>query len=407
MTASGETAPHGDFDVHAVDLTDPALYERGDPWTVWRWLRHNAPVFWHRQPDGPGFWAVTRYRDAVRIYKDCRRFSSEFGIFISSYRRRREPAAGKMLALTDPPRHGKVRATLNRHLSAHTLHALEPVLQACAHELVEVAARRGGCEFVADVAAKLPLRVICELMGVPGTDRAHVLKLTTAAFGAATPRERSIAHQEILLYFAGLISERRRSPADDLVSFLTRAEIDGTELSDEEILLNCDNLIVGGTENVRHAAAGGLLALLERPDQWRRLRAEPQIIDTAVEEILRWTSPALHILRTATEDVAVSGQLIRQGEAVVIWNPSANRDEEAFPRADELDVTRMPNRHLSLGAGEHFCIGAGLARRELRALFTELARAVSSVELAEPVQRLRSFTIFGIERLPVTIIPQS
>jgi cytochrome P450 len=244
-------------------------------------------------------------------------------------------------------------------------------------------------------------------MGVADSERAHMLKLTTAAFGAGTPRERSVAHQEILLYFAGLISERRRSPTDDLVSLLVQAEIDGAKLTDEEILLNCDNLIVGGIENVRHAAAGGLLALIEKPDQWRRLQAAPTVIDTAVEEILRWTSPALHIMRTAASDVAVGGQIVRAGEAVVIWNPSANRDEDAFPLPEEFDVTRTPNRHLSLGAGEHFCIGAGLARRELHALFEQLARSVSSVDLAGPVQRLRSFTILGIERLPITVMPLS
>ena len=272
-----------------------------------------------------------------------------------------------------------------------------------ARSLVAAAVEQGTSEFVETVAARLPLSVICDLMGVPREDWELMYSLTSTAFGTADAAEQSVAHQEILFYYVDLAEQRRRDPRDDLVSTLVTGDVDGVSLTNEEILLNCDNLMVAGTETVRYATAGGMLAFIEHPDQWKRLETERGLLETAVEEILRWSSPPLHILRTATSHVEIGGQAILPGQAVTVWTPSVNRDEEAFDAPDDFDVGREGNRHLTLGAGEHFCLGAALARLELRVLFEELLDQVLQVELAGPVQRVRSLITFGVERMPVAL----
>ncbi len=386
-----------------IDLADPDLYAYGDPFAVWRRLRRQAPLFWNEREGGTGFWAITKYDDAVRIYMDPESFSSAKGILLSAAGGGGDPAGGKMLALTDPPRHGQVRVLINRWFAPRAVGRLEPTMRRLAGDLVDAALEREECDFVLDLAARLPLSVICELLGVPPADTQSLLELTTQAFGAGGRTAQRTAHQDILLYFMELADARRRAPCDDIVSVLVHVEVDTGPLSEEEVLLNCDNLLVGGTENVRHAASVGLLALLEHPDQARRLRDDPAVARTGADEILRWTSPAMNIMRTTRREVELRGRRIPAGAAVTIWNPSANRDEDVFPEADRFDLTRTPNRHLALGIGEHFCIGTSVARLELRVLFEELFTRTSAIELAGPVTRLRSCEILGLERLPVTL----
>jgi cytochrome P450 len=387
-----------------TDLADPDLYAGGDPHAVWRRLRAEQPLFWNEQDGRPGFWAVTRYDDAVRVYKDPATFSSAKGILLGTAQGRGDPAGGKMLALTDPPRHGELRALVNRWFTPGAVAELEEAMRRIAGRLVDTAVGRGDCDFVRDVAGPLPVHVICWLLGVPRADRDMLYELTSRAFGVEDRAGQSAAHQSILLYFMELAERRRLAPADDLVSVLVDATVQGKPLSDTEILLTCDNLLVGGVENVRHAASGGILALLEHPGELRRLRTDPSLVPTAVEEILRWTSPATHIVRTVRREVELRGQTIEAGSLVTIWNPSANRDEDVFPAADRFDAGRTPNRHLALGVGEHFCIGAGLARQELRVLVEELLARTSAVELAGAPVRLRSCEINGFERLPVKLV---
>ncbi|GAA0914191.1 cytochrome P450 [Virgisporangium aurantiacum] len=386
-----------------INLVDPDLYEHGDPHAVWRWLRVHDPVHWHPPTHLPGFWAVTTYDNVRAVYRDHARFSSAAGILLRPESHGRDPGGGRTLALTDPPRHGELRAVVDRWFATTSVRAMEPPMRSAAARIVRDAVERGSCDFVFDVAARLPLQVICTLMGVPDSDHEAMFAMTSRAFGAGRAEDRSTAHFEILQYFEALVADRTRRPGDDLVSALVTAMVGGRRLSLDEVLLNCDNLIVGGTENVRLAAAGGMLALMDHPAQWQLLRDEPGLVRGAVEEVLRWTSPATHIMRTATVPVMLDGRRIATGDRVTLWNPSANRDDAVFPGADRFDVRRSPNRHLSLGSGEHLCIGALLARVELRILFEVLAAHVARIEPDGRATRLRSVVVNGLERLPVRL----
>jgi cytochrome P450 len=269
------------------------------------------------------------------------------------------------------------------------------------------ALERESCDFVTDIASRIPLYVICKMMGVPREEWEQVFALTNEAFGAGDAPERRLAHLEILQYFEDLANARAKSPADDLVSVLATTEIDGRKLSLDDIILNCDNLLVGGTENTRIAASGGMLAFLEHPDQWKALSADPALLRPAVEEVLRWTSTATHIMRTTTRPVTVRGQQIKAGERVTLWNPSANRDEDVFDEPDLFSIYRKENRHLALGTGEHFCLGGTLGRAELRLVYEELLRNTERIELDGTPVMLSSIVVNGLEHLPVRLVPQS
>ena len=223
----------------------------------------------------------------------------------------------------------------------------------------------------------------------------------------ATHPERRLAHLEILQYFESLANVRAKSPADDIVSVLATAEIDGRKLTLDEIILNCDNLLVGGTENTRIAASGGMLAFLQHPDQWQALSTEPRLLPSAVEEVLRWTSTATHIMRTATLSVTLRDRRIGAGERVTLWNPSANRDESVFDDPDCFTVDRKPNRHLALGTGEHFCLGGTLGRAELRLVYQQLLRNTERIELDGTPVMLSSIVVNGPEHLPVRLVPRA
>lgn len=395
-----------------LDLTDPGLYLSGDVHAVFAELRRTPGLFWQAEAGGPGFWAVTRYADALPVYRDTHAFTTTRGILLKPGRGRPEPGSGRMLVMTDPPRHTELRRVLNRYFSPRTVAGLEARLRRDVEELLDRALAAGRCDFVSEVAARVPVSVICEMLGVPEADRARVHELTGIAFSSADPAYRvsgsermsaGRAHTEILGYFAGLLRRRRDAPGEDIVSLLATAEVDGERLDDHEVLLDCDNLIVGGNETTRHAAAGGLLALLEHPDQLERVRADGALLEPMVEEVLRWTSPATHVMRGTLRPVEVAGQAITPGQDVVIWNISANRDEAAFERPHRFDVSRSPNRHLALGVGEHFCLGAALARMELRVLFAALLGRTRTIELAGQPQRLRSNMLTGYRALPVRL----
>lgn len=398
-----------------MDIADPDLYALGDPHALFAELRRRPGLHWHDEADGPGFWALVRYEDALAAYRNTECLTSTRGILLGPNRRSADPAGGRMLVMTDPPRHTQLRVVLNRTFTPRMLRRMHDSLGAAVEHLVERALAAGRCDFVNDVAAPVPAVMINEMMGVPRADWDLMQELTRVAFGSSDPSYRRLsserlskggAHAQILAYHKRLLAERRRAPGDDLVSVLATAEIEGRRLSDPEILLHCDNLIVGGSETTLHAAAGGLLALMERPDQWAALRADPGLIDSAVEEVLRWTSPAIHVMRTVTKEHSLGGQTVRPGEQVVIWNISANRDEAAFPEPQAFDVRRSPNRHLTFGIGEHFCIGASLARMELRVLFGHLLSRVERAELDGPAERLRSNVVAGYKRLPVVLRPR-
>jgi cytochrome P450 len=386
-----------------INLVDPELYSDGDPFALWRWLRANDPVHWHPPTELPGFWALTRYEDVRTAYRDAETFSSAQGILLRPAEHGEDPGGGRTLALTDAPRHRMLRGLVDEWFTVRSVRALEAEMRDVTRDVVDQALERGSVDFVADVAARVPLYVICKMMGVPRGDWERLYTLTSQAFGATDPLDRRFAHLDILGYFEDLQAAKAEDPADDLISVLATARVDGTPLDAEDIILNCNNLLVGGTENTRIAASGGMLALLEHPEQWRRLAEDPALLNTGVEEILRWTSTATHIMRTAVRPVEIHGRRIEAGDRVTFWLPSANRDEAVFDEPDRFDVGRQPNRHLALGFGEHFCLGGMLARVELRLLYGELLERSIRVEPDGEPTPLASIVVNGPERLPVRL----
>lgn len=390
-----------------INLTDPDLYAHGDPYAVWRWLREHDPVHWHPSPgDLPGFWVLTKYDDVRAVYRDPAAFSSAGGIVLRPVAYGGDPGGGHTLALSDPPHHRKLRALMDEWFTPRSIRLLEAEIRDIVRDVVTGALEREKCDFVADIAERVPLYVICKMIGVPRNDWERLRSLANGTFIAGDAAKRRAAHLDILQYFADLAIAREKSPADDLISMLVAAKIDGRKLSVDEAILNCDNILVGGTENTILTSSGGMLAFLRHPDQWQALSTEPELIDSAVEEVLRWTSSATHIMRSATAPVTMRGRRINAGDRITLWNPSANRDESVFDAPDRFSVRRTPNRHIALGAGEHFCIGGTLARVELRLLYEELLRNTERIELDGAPVMMSSIIVNGPERLPVRLIPR-
>jgi cytochrome P450 len=303
---------------------------------------------------------------------------------------------------------------VNKGFTPRMVALLEPSIRETTTHILDAVAARGECDFVTDVAAQLPLAVICTIIGAPHEDWPLLFDLTNQGLGADDPeyqsegrdRRETAEHsrKEMFKYFARIVEERRKERQDDLVTLLTEAELDGEALTEKEILYFCQLLVLAGNETTRNAISGGLLALLEHPEEMARLRANPVLLPIAIEEMLRWTSPVAHMVRTATRDVEIRGQQIKAGERVLMWYPSANRDEEVFAEPYRFDIGRTPNDHLAFGFGEHFCLGTGLARLEIRVMFEELLARWTDIELAGEVQRLRSAFLTGIKHMPVRFV---
>ena len=406
--------------INDIDLTDLDLFAQGRAHDAFRRLRAEAPVYWNAGTDEfPGFWSVTKYADLIAVSREPTTFISSRGISMAVDPVNPTPAAGagKMLITIDPPQHVRLRRLVNKGFTPRMVAQLEPEVRAISGRIIDAVAPRGECDFVTDIAAQLPLAVICTMLGVPDEDRDLMFTLTNRVLGADDPEyqtavgdARETANQglrDMFGHFIRLVGERRAARRDDLVSVLTGAEIDGESLTDEEILYFCYLLILAGNETTRNAISGGMLALCEYPDQRARLAADPVLLPVAIEEILRWTSPVMHMARIATRDVELGGQRIQKGEKLLLWYPSANRDEAVFPDGDRFDVGRTPNDHIAFGIGEHFCLGAGLARLELRVIFEALGRRLPDIALAGPVERLRSSFIGGIKHMPVRFTPRS
>jgi cytochrome P450 len=305
----------------------------------------------------------------------------------------------------------QLRRLVSKAFTPRMVAQLEPHIRAITTGLIDAVAMQGRCDFVAGVAGPLPMAVICEMVGVPRSEWQQLFQLTNTLLGSNDPKYRRAnvtaretharAQREIFNIFSRLVTERRRERRDDLLSALIDAEVEGERLTDEELHHFCFLLIGAGNETTRNAASGGLLALIEHPEERVRLLTDPSLLPTTIEEILRWTSPVRHVARLATRDVEIGGQTIRAGERVVLWFPSANRDEAVFPDADRFDIGRTPNEHLAFGVGEHFCLGAGLARLELRVLIEEVLRRLPDIGLAGSVRYLRSTFLAGITDMPI------
>jgi cholest-4-en-3-one 26-monooxygenase len=400
-------------DVDSLDLIDPERYARdGYPHGVWTRLRAETPVAYFAPPGYEPFWAITKHADIVEIAKQPLRFSSAQGI---SLRRANEVVPPtELLVMLDPPRHGPMRRVANARFTPRALREQRDHLESIAVEILDAASPRGASgefDFVERVAAPFPLAVIARILGVPRDDWGLLFRWTNEVIGKDDPEYRRAgespgqtikrARGEVHAYFDELIEERRREPRDDLVSALIRADIDGTPLTRQQLVLYCELLVEAGNETTRNAISGGVLAFCEHRDEWEKLREHPELLPDAVEEILRWASPISHFTRTATENTEVRGQNIRAGEQVALYFASANRDEEVFEDPFEFRIDRHPNPHLAFGFGEHFCMGAQLARVELELMFRHLLGRLDSFEVSGLVQRLSAIVNGSIKHLPL------
>jgi len=316
-----------------------------------------------------------------------------------------------MMIMTDPPLHGAMRRAFNRLFLPRPVGKYATPGEALVNEILADVMERGSCDFVVEVAARLPMAFICEIMGIPRADWPNMFKWGNMSIGFADPEyqvesgsaldTRQQGVMNLGMYCMKLALERRGSDGDDLLSVLGNAEINGRKLTESELIHNGFLYIAGGLETTRNAISAGLLALIEHPDEMRRLAANSALLPTAIEEILRWSSPITHIARVATEDTRISDHAISKGDRVALWIPSANRDETVFDNPYRFDIKRNPNEHIAFGKGEHFCAGAHLARLELRLMMKDLLSRVDQIELAGKVERLQSNLIAGIKHMPI------
>jgi len=382
----------------AIRLIEGAFYG-DDPHPGLRWMRENAPVYWDEAGE---VWGITRYADVRALEKDPQTWRSSGGIRPDS------PSMQYMIDMDDPD-HRKRRALVSKGFSPRRVLDREGRIREVSIDLLERAKTRGRFDFVHDVAAWLPLIVIGDMLGVDAADYPRLLAwseamiLGTGAITLERMQGAATAFEDYVAYQRRVIEDRRARPRDDLVSALVHAEVDGERLSDDELLMETLLILIGGDETTRHVLSGGVYQLLLHPEQRAALARDPAMIPTAVEEMLRWVSPIQNMARTAARDVELRGQRIREGEKAILLYPSANRDAAVFPDPFRFDVRRTPNEHLAFGIGAHFCLGANLARLELRVLLEELLARMPELTLASdqlPPLRASNF-ISGLESLPV------
>jgi cytochrome P450 len=396
------------------EIVDPLYYERyGYPHASWALLREHAPISWH-EPSGINarpFWAITKHADLETIARDPKRFRIEPRLAVFSEDRFREKRPTRDLLSMDPPEHGKYRGLMASRFTPKALERKRDAVGKIVDDLLDEMVDRRELDFVESLAAVVPLAVINEMLGIPRPDWKRMFELSNTLLGAADPEYQQGASTletsdrariEFFEYFQRLVEDRRRSPRDDFASVLTHAMVDDGPIAAHELLSYFILLIVAGNETTRNATSGGLLALIEHPEELRRLRANPGLLATAVEEIVRWVSPVIQFCRTAIEDVEIRGVRIRAGEACCLFYPSANRDEDVFEDPFSFRVDRSPNDHYAFGIGVHFCLGANLARLELQEIFRRLIPRLGAVELAGPVERMRSSFVGGIKRMPLS-----
>jgi cytochrome P450 len=408
----------------AVDLTDLDMWARGVPYAEFARLRRDVPVSWHDEaPPNSGFWSVHCYQDILTASRDVATFSSARGISFE------EPtdddmAARRTIIDTDPPEHTKLRKIMTGSFSQRAVAVYEHFVGQLTERVLDAGLRDGELEFVGAVAKEVPIRVLARIMGLPEYDLDRFIDLGDRLIANTDPdvtdvvwgRDDTDAYRKFpfrspygkQLWDLGreVVAERLREPGDDLLSTLLRAEVDGERLSETDLDNFFSILVVAGNETTRIAIAQGVLAFCEHPEQWQRLRADPGLLPAAADEVLRWTCPTHFMRRTATADTTLGGARIRAGDKVVLWYVSGNRDEAEFTDPDVFDVGRSPNRHLSFGrGGPHLCLGAHLARLEVRVVLGALARRVAGFELAGPPRRIRSNFTNGLRELPVRIRP--
>jgi cholest-4-en-3-one 26-monooxygenase len=398
-----------------INLLDRDVFAKGVPHEWFTYLREHQPVFHHPEPHGPGFWVVSKHADVQAISRDPATYSSDQdrgGVTPLEEPETPMPGGGiKVLIAMDAPEHTRYRKLVNRGFTPRMINALEPRIRELAVRILDRAIAKGTCDFVVDVAAELPVEVIAELIGVPKQDRHKIFEWTNRIVGAEDPEyfvsedQMQRAMTEMFLYVHELCEQRRREPQDDIMSALLQAELDGDKLTDLELNAFFLFLSSAGNETTRNAAAHGLHAFLGNPKEYDKLVQDPErLIGSATEEILRWASPVMYLRRNVTRDTELRGRTLKTGDKLSLWYVSANRDEEVFEDPFRFDIEREPNDHVAFGGpGPHFCLGASLARLELRVLFEELARRVPVLRPLGTPARLRSNIVAGIKHLPVEL----
>ena len=401
----------------SLDLVaEDAYAANGYPHDAWTRLRREDPLHWCEKGVVLPYWAVTKHADIVWISKQPERFQNapRLAVFPEFTPPDPEERALRHLLSMDPPDHGGFRKLASHRFTPRGLERMRHDIETITEDLLDAMMGDGGVlegDFVQLLSAPLPLQVLAELLGVPREMWPTMFEWTNRAIGSSDPEyqdesgDAAQTFQDVRLrlfaYFAEMARERKKHPADDIVSVLANAEMDGAALPDRELLSYYFLLVVAGNETTRNAMTGGLLALLQHPGEWERLRRDPSLVDSAVEEVVRWTTPVIQFCRTPVEDVEIRGKRIRAGESLCLFYPSANRDEEVFDEPFTFRIDRRPNRHIAFGIGEHFCLGANLARLELRVMFRHLVARLAECELAGPPERLRSSFVGGIKRMPI------
>ncbi len=393
----------GDIDLLA------GTWARGVPHDQFDRLRRIAPVYWHPEPDGPGFWAVTRHADVRTVSHDWETFSSELGAtFIPT----QDEEAMAQLRLTilnmDPPRHNRARRLVSKAFTPRMISKLTDEIERRAEAVVDSVVDHNGCEFVADIAAQVPVQMICEMIGLEPELWPRMFEVSNDLIGSRDDPEYAhvdpeASSGEIYALCDAVAEDRRHDPRDDLMTALVEAELDGERLDNMELDLFFITLVVAGNETTRNLINHSMLALIEHPEQAQRLRDDPSLWDSAVEEMLRWGTSINNFRRTATCDTELGGVPIAAGDKVVMYYTSANRDEDVFDDPHTFDVGRNPNDHVTFGGGGvHYCLGASLARAEIRATMRQVVERLPDIALAGTPERLRSDFVSGIKRMPVT-----
>ena len=413
-----------------IDITDLDVFATRHPYEWFSFLRDRAPVWKHPASAGSDdeeFWVVSSFEHVTEVHRSGLLYSHQTGpgrdgaggIALTDLPAEMGP--GLQMVSTDPPQHTRYRKLVNSGFTPRMVRRLEDSLRAKTTAILDRVTPKGECDFVTEVSAELPLIAIAEIIGVPEEDRTLLFDWSNRMVGGQddefgsseerTGNEYANTIMEMAIYAHGLTETKRQAPADDLWSRLTEASVvmeDGsiTELTEIERDLFFTLLVVAGNETTRNSISKGMIAFMEHPDQWQRWLDHPELADTMVEEVLRWSSPVNFFRRTATADTVLGGQSIAGGEKIVLWYPSANRDEKQFPNADSFDIGRTPNNHVAFGAGgPHFCLGASLARLEIKVMFEELAKRIPDIHQTGPAERLRMNLIDGIKHLPVAYEP--
>ena len=398
----------------ALRLIDPQCYaEHGYPHELWSQLRRDAPVK-HFEPEGwPAFWAITKHADIIEISKQPDVFLNAPGMTLVRHRDGQEeapPPQIKTVINMDPPEHRKYRAVASGYFSPRAISQLDVLVTQTARQLVDGLGRSGECDFVTEIASQHPLKIIARILGVPESDEPFILKLTNELFGSEDAefqrdenREAGMREMfaEFWNYFSSVMAERRREPRDDLASVFANARIDGEPMGELETMGYCLIAFTAGHETTRGAIGGGFFELLQNPQVRERWAREPELTPYAIDELIRHVTPVNTMVRTASSDYELRGQKIRSGDRLVLFYASANRDEEVFESPDEIVLDRNPNRHIAFGVGEHFCMGAHLARKTSGAMFRELVTRIESAELIGEPQRTASNLVPGFKHLPI------